>query len=90
MKIPDTSISALLNMSLSTAECEQLCLRNCSCKAFASLNIQRTGFGCLTWYGELMDAMEYTEGHDIYVRVDAKELGILLLPCHAIVKNMGT
>eukprot|EP00257_Ricinus_communis_P016164 XP_015574246.1 G-type lectin S-receptor-like serine/threonine-protein kinase At1g11410 isoform X1 [Ricinus communis] len=74
VKLPDTSIAVLLNKSLSSTECEQLCLGNCSCKAFASLDIERKGYGCLTWYGELMDTVEYTEGHDMYVRVDAAEL----------------
>ena len=79
VKLPETSVAALVNKSLSSTECEQLCLRNCTCKAFASLDIESKGYGCLTWYGELVDTVEYTEGRDLYVRVDAIELGILLL-----------
>ncbi|XP_050210120.1 G-type lectin S-receptor-like serine/threonine-protein kinase RKS1 [Mercurialis annua] len=74
VKLPDTSVAALVNESLSSTECEQLCLRNCSCKAFACLDIERKGYGCLTWYDELRDTVEYTEGRDMYVRVDAVEL----------------
>ncbi|XP_065877701.1 G-type lectin S-receptor-like serine/threonine-protein kinase RKS1 isoform X2 [Euphorbia lathyris] len=74
VKIPDTSIATLLNKSLSSIECQQMCFRNCSCKAFTSLDIERKGYGCLMWYGELMDTVEYTEGRDMFVRVDAIEL----------------
>ncbi|EEF49995.1 hypothetical protein RCOM_1435790 [Ricinus communis] len=52
VKVPDASAAALLNRNLSTRECKQLCLSNCSCKAFASLDIERKGVGCLTWYGD--------------------------------------
>ncbi|XP_050221604.1 G-type lectin S-receptor-like serine/threonine-protein kinase RKS1 isoform X2 [Mercurialis annua] len=76
VKLPDTSIAALLNRNLSGSECEPVCLRNCSCKAFASLDIDGKGVGCLSWYGELMDTntMEHSEGRDVYIRVDAAEL----------------
>ncbi|XP_021666772.2 G-type lectin S-receptor-like serine/threonine-protein kinase RKS1 isoform X3 [Hevea brasiliensis] len=74
LKVPDTSIAALMNTSLSSTECEQLCLNNCSCKAFAVLDIERKGVGCLTWYGQLMDTTQYSEARELYVRVDAIEL----------------
>ncbi|CAK7350772.1 unnamed protein product [Dovyalis caffra] len=79
VKVPDTSIAALMNTSMSSTDCEQLCLRNCSCMAFSSLDIEREGVGCLTWYGELMDTTEYTEGREMYVRVDAIELERLIV-----------
>jgi hypothetical protein len=68
----------------SQMECEQLCLRNCSCSAFASLGFERNGVGCLTWYGKLMEITEFEDGREMYVRVDAIELGILVLalPCY--------
>ncbi|XP_065877706.1 G-type lectin S-receptor-like serine/threonine-protein kinase RKS1 isoform X2 [Euphorbia lathyris] len=74
VKLPDTSISALLSRNLSSKECEKLCLRNCTCKAFSRLDIERKGIGCLTWYGELFDTVKNTEGNDVYIRVDAEEL----------------
>lgn len=81
VKIPDSPhASDQLDTSMSDEECEKGCLRNCSCTAFLSLNIDRKGIGCWTWYGELVDIAGYTsEGFDLKVRVDASELGILSL-----------
>ncbi|KAM4070346.1 hypothetical protein ACJW30_12G159100 [Castanea mollissima] len=71
MKVPDTSI-AHADMSLSMKECEQKCLRNCSCMAYASANESEGGIGCLTWQGDLVDARTYPDlGQDLYIRVDA-------------------
>ncbi|KAM3683589.1 hypothetical protein ACJW31_12G159600 [Castanea mollissima] len=71
MKVPDTSI-AHADMSLSMQECEQKCLRNCSCMAYASANESEGGIGCLTWQGDLVDARTYPDlGQDLYIRVDA-------------------
>jgi hypothetical protein len=80
LKVPDSSFDAAwIGMSMSSSECEQACLMNCSCTAFTSLNIDGKGTGCLAWYGELRDILEYTdEGLDLNVRVDATELGSLL------------
>ena len=75
MKVPDTSI-AHANMSLSLTECEQQCLRNCSCMAYASANESEGGIGCLTWHGNLVDTRTYSDmGQDLYIRVDAVVLG---------------
>uniref|UniRef100_A0A7N2MLV5 Receptor-like serine/threonine-protein kinase n=1 Tax=Quercus lobata TaxID=97700 RepID=A0A7N2MLV5_QUELO len=71
MQVPDTSI-AHANMSLSMKECEQKCLRNCSCMAYASANESVGGIGCLTWHGDLVDTRTSPEGgQDLYIRVDA-------------------
>ncbi|KAK4576584.1 hypothetical protein RGQ29_027216 [Quercus rubra] len=71
MKVPDTSI-AHADMSLGMKECEQKCLRNCSCMAYASANESEGGIGCLTWQGDLVDARTYSDaGQDLYIRVDA-------------------
>ncbi|XP_050252300.1 G-type lectin S-receptor-like serine/threonine-protein kinase At1g11410 isoform X3 [Quercus robur] len=71
MKVPDPSI-AHADMSLSMKECEQKCLRNCSCMAYASANESEGGIGCLTWQGDLVDARTYPDGgQDLYIRVDA-------------------
>ncbi|KAF2303568.1 hypothetical protein GH714_019230 [Hevea brasiliensis] len=79
VKLPDTSIASSMNKSMSSFGCEQLCLRNCSCKAFAISDFEMKGVYCLTWYGELMDMTEYRGGSDLYVRVDKIELGTFLL-----------
>lgn len=75
VKTPDTSM-AKVDMSLMRLdECEKECLRNCSCKAYATADL-KLGGGCLTWHGRLMDTKKFTEGgQDLYVRVDASALG---------------
>ncbi|KAF2309179.1 hypothetical protein GH714_001060 [Hevea brasiliensis] len=75
VKIPDTSAAVWVNMNMPPMDCEQECRRNCSCSAYASIDIAGKGTGCLAWYGELMDTVDNKdEGYDIYVRVDAIEL----------------
>ncbi|KAI9123748.1 hypothetical protein K1719_005048 [Acacia pycnantha] len=74
VKIPDTSI-ANVRKGLSMEKCEQECLRNCSCTAYAAADVTNGGSGCLAWHGTLMDTIVLKdEGHDFYVRVDAIEL----------------
>ncbi|KAL6145428.1 hypothetical protein ACLB2K_056116 [Fragaria x ananassa] len=74
VKDPDASRAALLKTSMSAKECEQECLRNCSCTAYMSKKIEGV-VDCLTWYDDLMDILVYTEtGRDLYVRVDKIEL----------------
>nr|XP_009398189.2 PREDICTED: receptor-like serine/threonine-protein kinase SD1-8 isoform X1 [Musa acuminata subsp. malaccensis] len=78
VKIPDTSTSMVVR-SMSLEECEVLCRRNCSCKAYASANISGTGSGsgCIIWTTELTDIKMYDSGsgQDIYVRLAAADLG---------------
>ncbi|XP_075667447.1 G-type lectin S-receptor-like serine/threonine-protein kinase RKS1 isoform X1 [Castanea sativa] len=77
LKLPDASIdAALIGTIMSSSECEQACLTNCSCTAFTSMNIYGMGTNCFAWYGELMDILEYADegGSDLNVRVDAIEL----------------
>ncbi|XVE81313.1 hypothetical protein DITRI_Ditri15bG0053800 [Diplodiscus trichospermus] len=44
VKVPDTS-EARVDMSLGLKSCEDKCLRNCSCVAYASAYYKRRGFG---------------------------------------------
>jgi hypothetical protein len=75
--LPDTS-HARVDMSLSLKECEQECLRNCSCTAYTSADETRGGIGCLSWHGDLVDIRTFANGgQDLFVRVDAATLGIL-------------
>jgi hypothetical protein len=74
VKVPDTSV-ARVNASASFVACEELCLQNCSCLAYASVDVKQEG-GCITWHGDLVDTRVFKEGgQDLYVRVDAIELG---------------
>ncbi|XP_050288861.1 G-type lectin S-receptor-like serine/threonine-protein kinase RKS1 isoform X1 [Quercus robur] len=75
LKGPDSFNAVWMDMSMSSSECEQACLRNCSCTAFLSINIDGKGTSCLAWYGELIDISESSyEMWDLNVRVDATEL----------------
>ncbi|XP_061979173.1 G-type lectin S-receptor-like serine/threonine-protein kinase RKS1 isoform X2 [Populus nigra] len=72
VKVPDTSMASA-NMSLRLKECEQECLRNCSCTAYASAD--ERGLGCLRWNGDLVDTRTFSDvGQEIYIRVDRAEL----------------
>jgi hypothetical protein len=74
VKVPDTSV-ARVNPSVSFGDCREVCLQNCSCLAYASVDIQEEG-GCITWHGDLIDTRMFNKGgQNLYVRVDALELG---------------
>lgn len=73
-KVPDTSITHV-NKSLEPKECQELCLKNCSCTAFATANISGGGNGCITWHGDLVDIRRFANrGQDLYIRVPAAEI----------------
>ena len=75
VKLPDTS-SSWYNKSMTLKECEGMCLKNCSCTAYASLDIRGGGSGCLLWFGSLVDIRELGEsGQDLYIRMAISELG---------------
>ncbi|CAN4083899.1 unnamed protein product [Withania somnifera] len=74
VKIPDTG-DGQMNKTMGLKECEEFCLKNCSCTAYASANISAGGSGCLTWYGDLRDIKQFTDGgQDFYIRVSASDL----------------
>ncbi|XP_050369505.1 G-type lectin S-receptor-like serine/threonine-protein kinase RKS1 [Argentina anserina] len=73
VKLPDASISGLLDTRMGESECKRACQNNCSCVAFSSLEIDGGG-GCMTWYGKLMDILILAElGRDFYIRADGTE-----------------
>ncbi|CAN1239384.1 G-type lectin S-receptor-like serine/threonine-protein kinase At4g27290 [Linum grandiflorum] len=75
VKLPDTRKS-WFNRSMDLGECERVCLRNCSCTAYSSLNIT-DGSGCLLWFSELVDIREYTDyGQDFFIRLAASDLDV--------------
>ncbi|KAE8677291.1 Serine/threonine kinase [Hibiscus syriacus] len=59
------------NTTMNLEECESQCSKNCSCTAYANLDIRYGGSGCQLWFGELIDIkqtpvrgqMIYTNGH---------------------------
>jgi hypothetical protein len=76
VKLPDTS-SSRYDDSFSLGECEGLCIQNCSCFAYANLDIRGRGSGCLRWFGDLIDTRRLAEGgQDIYIRLAASQPGM--------------
>ncbi|XVE80252.1 hypothetical protein DITRI_Ditri14bG0124800 [Diplodiscus trichospermus] len=74
LKLPDTSKS-WADISINIKDCEKLCLKNCSCTAYANLDIREGGHGCLLWFGDLIDISDFTEGvQDLYMRLAASDL----------------
>ncbi|KAI8525267.1 hypothetical protein RHMOL_Rhmol13G0217500 [Rhododendron molle] len=71
LKLPDTSNFLVNRTEISRVDCEEACLKNCSCMGFAQTDVS----GCVVWSGELLDMREYYEGgQDLYVRLAASEL----------------
>lgn len=73
IKLPDTS-NSWYNRSMSLSQCEEMCLQNCSCKAYANTDI-KLGTGCLLWFEDLIDMRDYPDtGQDIYIRMSGAYL----------------
>ncbi|TKY66613.1 G-type lectin S-receptor serine/threonine-protein kinase [Spatholobus suberectus] len=75
MKLPDTS-SSWFSKTMNLEKCQKSCHKNCSCKAYANLDIRIGGSGCLLWFDDLIDMRQFSKGgQDLYFRVPASELG---------------
>jgi hypothetical protein len=78
MKLPDTSTS-WFDRSMTLKECKTKCLKNCSCTAYANLDIRNGGSGCLLWFDYIVDMRKHPgQGQDIYIRLASSELGIFI------------
>ncbi|KAK4348272.1 hypothetical protein RND71_034611 [Anisodus tanguticus] len=76
IKLPDTRFS-WYGRGVTLNACEELCLRNCSCVAYAKLDITGKNEDCLLWFDELMDIREFgASGQDIYIKLDSSETEI--------------
>ncbi|CAH1448372.1 unnamed protein product [Lactuca virosa] len=77
MKLPESS-NVFVDQTMNLSECGAICKKNCSCAAYASMNITEGGSGCVFWVGDLMDMRQYADsengGQDLYVRVAASDL----------------
>ncbi|XP_031119030.1 G-type lectin S-receptor-like serine/threonine-protein kinase At4g27290 isoform X2 [Ipomoea triloba] len=74
LKFPDTKLS-WFNSSMNLQECEQVCLKNCNCTAYSSLNISNGEHGCLLWFGDLIDIRVVPEkGQNIFIRMAASDI----------------
>ncbi|KAK7257251.1 hypothetical protein RIF29_31093 [Crotalaria pallida] len=74
MKLPDTNTS-WFNKTMNLEECQKTCLKNCSCTAYANLDIRNGGSGCLLWFNKMLDMKKFSQwGQDLYIRVPSSEL----------------
>ncbi|RHN65849.1 putative protein kinase RLK-Pelle-DLSV family [Medicago truncatula] len=74
MKLPDTSAS-WFDKTLSLEECKTMCLKNCTCNAYATLDIRDDGSGCILWFHNIVDMRKHQDqGQDIYIRMASSEL----------------
>ncbi|CAN1224392.1 G-type lectin S-receptor-like serine/threonine-protein kinase At4g27290 [Linum perenne] len=73
VKLPDTCGAQWVHNISSKVDCERMCLRNCSCTAYATIRNDLKASSCLHWIGELVDTTkrESFDGYDLHVRVDA-------------------
>ncbi|KAK4731599.1 hypothetical protein R3W88_024587 [Solanum pinnatisectum] len=68
MKLPDFSYYLL---TWDKMECENSCLKNCSCLAYAYVD----GIGSMIWGKELIDLQEYARGGEqLYIRLTHSQL----------------
>ncbi|CAA7018704.1 unnamed protein product [Microthlaspi erraticum] len=71
-KLPRIDDDNMVEMSLGLEQCQEKCLKNCSCTAFANMEIPNGGSGCVTWVGDLNDIRTYQQqllGQDFYLKV---------------------
>ncbi|XP_072072004.1 S-locus-specific glycoprotein S13-like [Arachis hypogaea] len=54
LKVPNTQHTKL-HENINLDECRNLCLKNCSCMAYANSDIRGGGSGCAMWFGDLID-----------------------------------
>ncbi|XP_031390717.1 G-type lectin S-receptor-like serine/threonine-protein kinase At4g27290 isoform X3 [Punica granatum] len=76
VKLPDLVLFEM-NTSMTLKECENMCLRNCTCTAYAHIFESRDKKGCGFWFGDLLDIrISYSEyeARELFVRVVASEL----------------
>ncbi|KAL7587777.1 hypothetical protein Lser_V15G37284 [Lactuca serriola] len=79
VNMPDTR-GAWFNRSMTLGECETACKQNCSCTAYANIDIRMNGSGCLLWFEDLMDVRTVDESRDLYVRIAVSDLTIQSIP----------
>nr|XP_023904132.1 G-type lectin S-receptor-like serine/threonine-protein kinase At4g27290 [Quercus suber] len=90
VKLPDTS-SSWFDRNMNLKECEELCLKNCSCRAYANLDIRNEGSGCLLWFADLVDIVVLQiGGQELYIPLGEnhiekkRHLQVIIIVCSAI------
>jgi hypothetical protein len=75
-KLPVTSFS-WFDKRINLKECEEICLKNCFCIAYANSDITGGGSGCLIWSSDLIDIKRsHVDGQVLYVRLAGSESGM--------------
>ncbi|TVU11267.1 hypothetical protein EJB05_44841, partial [Eragrostis curvula] len=86
MKLPEaTNATVLAGMNLD--QCRQVCLNDCSCRAYAAANYSgMVGSGCVIWSVDLLDMRKYSmHVQDVYIRLARSEIDALKAAEHAAV-----
>ncbi|XP_047335984.1 G-type lectin S-receptor-like serine/threonine-protein kinase At4g27290 [Impatiens glandulifera] len=75
VKLPDTRES-WFDQTMNLDDCQDLCLKNRSCTAYANTDVRNGGSGCLLWFHDLIDIRQYQvgNGQDIYLKLAQSEL----------------
>ncbi|KAG6519077.1 hypothetical protein ZIOFF_022566 [Zingiber officinale] len=75
-KLPDTSRATVDWSMINMDDCKALCLKDCSCMAYARANISGSGSGCIIWTHELIDIKFYNNvfGQELYLKLAARDI----------------
>ncbi|XLR34583.1 G-type lectin S-receptor-like serine/threonine-protein kinase At4g27290 [Arachis hypogaea] len=74
LKLPDTE-GTRFNRSMRLEDCRILCWNDCSCMAYAALDVSKGPNGCLLWFGNLIDMKVMNASvEDIYIKMAGKEV----------------
>ncbi|KAJ0809611.1 putative protein kinase RLK-Pelle-DLSV family [Helianthus annuus] len=73
LKYPDNPV---VWGNYSNHDCEAKCLKNCSCMAYANVNVYGNGSRCVGWIGDLLDLkyISINGGEEIYIRMAHAEI----------------
>ncbi|XP_061368784.1 receptor-like serine/threonine-protein kinase SD1-8 isoform X2 [Gastrolobium bilobum] len=78
VQLPDTT-SVFLDKNMTISECKNMCLKDCSCTAYANAEVTNGGTGCVMWNDTLLDVRQFSEsGQDLFVRLAASDVGKFL------------
>ncbi|CAN4104121.1 unnamed protein product [Withania somnifera] len=72
INMPD-SRNSWYNERMNLKYCEKVCLADCN--SYSNLDARNGGSGCLLWFGELIDIIEFSQNEqNLFVRIAASEL----------------
>uniref|UniRef100_A0A3B6FUK0 non-specific serine/threonine protein kinase n=1 Tax=Triticum aestivum TaxID=4565 RepID=A0A3B6FUK0_WHEAT len=78
MKLPEAT-NATVHADMTLDECRQLCLANCSCRAYSAANISGgVNRGCVIWATDLLNMRQYPAVvQDLYIRLAQSDVDAL-------------